>query len=179
MRVTHRFHPQSGPDLDFVAHRRNGVRIGSICTTRTAGCLPGGGPRSAPADPCVVIAEGCCPFTVDDLLALADLIGPLRSRTRVRQEPSATGQQAHPGRGRSGAGDIVLGTLQALVDLHLDRVDEDHRLHEASRGQLYRSARPSMTRSVIVVMAFLGTSGHHGPGERARGGGLPAASQRA
>jgi len=32
-----------------------------------------------PADPFPVIADGRCPFTVDGLLALADLIGRLRS----------------------------------------------------------------------------------------------------
>jgi hypothetical protein len=32
-----------------------------------------------PADPFAVIAGGRCPFTVDGLLALADLIGRLRS----------------------------------------------------------------------------------------------------
>ena len=33
-----------------------------------------------PADPFAVIADGRCPFTIDGLLALADLIGRLRSQ---------------------------------------------------------------------------------------------------
>jgi hypothetical protein len=32
-----------------------------------------------PADPFAVIADGRCPFTVDGLLTLADLIGRLQS----------------------------------------------------------------------------------------------------
>ena len=35
---------------------------------------------SRPPDPFVVIAAGRCPFTAAGLLALADLIGQLRSR---------------------------------------------------------------------------------------------------
>jgi hypothetical protein len=42
--------------------------------------LPAGWTDAVPADPFVVVADGRCPFTADGLLALADLIGRLRSR---------------------------------------------------------------------------------------------------
>jgi Family of unknown function (DUF5372) len=42
--------------------------------------LPAGWTDVGPAGPFVVIAGGRCPFTVEGLLALADLIGYLRSR---------------------------------------------------------------------------------------------------
>ena len=81
MRVTHRFHPLSGRDFEFVAHRQNwgedGVHLhdedGELFS------LPAGWTDVAPADPFVVIADGRCPFTIDGLLALADLIGRLWS----------------------------------------------------------------------------------------------------
>ena len=41
--------------------------------------MPAGWTDVVPADPFAVIAGGRCPFTVDGLLALADLIGRLRS----------------------------------------------------------------------------------------------------
>jgi Family of unknown function (DUF5372) len=40
---------------------------------------PAGWTDVAPADPFAVIADGRCPFTIDGLLALADMIGRLRS----------------------------------------------------------------------------------------------------
>ncbi len=61
MRVTHRFHPLFGRDFEFVAHRHNWG-------------------EDRVHDPFVVIAGGRCPFTAGGLLALADLIGRLRSR---------------------------------------------------------------------------------------------------
>ena len=45
--------------------------------------LPAGWTDAAPADPFVVIADGRCPFTTSGLLALADLIGRLRSRPDI------------------------------------------------------------------------------------------------
>ena len=41
--------------------------------------MPAGWTDVVAADPFVVIADGRCPFTIDGLLALADLIGRLRS----------------------------------------------------------------------------------------------------
>jgi hypothetical protein len=40
-----------------------------------------------PADPFVMIAAGRCPFRVQDLLAVADLIDALRSRGVGRMTP--------------------------------------------------------------------------------------------
>ena len=93
--MTHRFHPQSGRDFNFVARRQNWGEDRVHLHDENGGlfCLPGGWTEVAPAGPFVVIAEGCCPFTIDGLLALADLIGRLRSQTWVRQEPSATRQR--------------------------------------------------------------------------------------
>ena len=42
--------------------------------------LPAGWTDAVPADPFVVVSDGRCPFTAGGLLALADLIGRLRSR---------------------------------------------------------------------------------------------------
>jgi Family of unknown function (DUF5372) len=42
--------------------------------------LPAGWTDVAPADPFAVIADGRCPFTINGLLALADLISRLASR---------------------------------------------------------------------------------------------------
>ncbi len=42
--------------------------------------LPAGWTDLAPVDPFVMVAEGRCPFTTTDLLALVDLIDSLRSR---------------------------------------------------------------------------------------------------
>jgi Family of unknown function (DUF5372) len=51
--------------------------------------LPAAWTDVAPTDPFVVIAAGRCPFTAEGLLAVADLIGRLRSRpgsdTAVKQ----------------------------------------------------------------------------------------------
>ena len=78
--VTHRFHPLFGQDFEFVAaspelgedrvhlHYENGVLFS----------LPAGWTDVVPAGP-FSIADGRCPVTVDGLLALADLIGRLRS----------------------------------------------------------------------------------------------------
>ena len=82
MRVTHRFHPLSGQDFEFVAHRQNWGedRVHLHDENGVLFSLPAGWTDVVPADPFVVIADGRCPFTVDGLLALADLIGRLRSQ---------------------------------------------------------------------------------------------------
>ena len=94
MRVTHRFHPQSCPDFDFVAHRQNRGEDRVHLRDENSGlfCLPGGWTEVAPAGPYVVIAEGCCPFTIDGLLALADLIaryGPRPGSARNLRPPDS------------------------------------------------------------------------------------------
>ena len=81
MRVTHRFHPLFGRDFEFVAHRQNWGedRIHLHDENGKLFSLPAGWTDVTPGDPFTVIAAGRCPFTVDGLLALADLIGRLRS----------------------------------------------------------------------------------------------------
>ncbi len=82
MRVTHRFHPLSGRDFEFVAHRQNWGedRVHLHDEDGELFSLPAGWTDVVPADPFAVIADGRCPFTIDGLLALADLIGRLRSQ---------------------------------------------------------------------------------------------------
>ena len=82
MRVTHRFHPLSGRDFEFVAHRQNcgEDRVHLHDADGELFSLPAGWTDVAAADPFVVIADGRCPLTTDGLLALADLIDLLRSR---------------------------------------------------------------------------------------------------
>jgi hypothetical protein len=81
VRVTHLFHPLSGRDFEFVAHRQNWGedRVHLHDENGELFSLPAGWTDVAPADPFAVIADGRCPFTVDGLLALADLISRLRS----------------------------------------------------------------------------------------------------
>jgi hypothetical protein len=82
VRVTHRFHPLSGRDFEFVAHRQNWGedRVHLHDAGGVLFSLPAGWTDVAPADPFVVIADGRCPFTIGGLLVLADLIDWLRSR---------------------------------------------------------------------------------------------------
>lgn len=93
MRVTDRFHPLFGQDFEFVAHRQNWGedRVHLHDENGVLFSLPAGWTDVAPADLFAVIADGRCPFTIDGLLALADLIGRLRSQPgsdeAVRQIP--------------------------------------------------------------------------------------------
>jgi hypothetical protein len=82
VRVTHPFHPLSGQDFEFVAHRQNWGedRVHLHDENGALFSVPAGWTDVGPADPFVVIAGGRCPFTVEGLLALADLIDHLRSR---------------------------------------------------------------------------------------------------
>jgi hypothetical protein len=80
--VTHPYHPLSGREYEFVEHRQNWGE--DRVYLRDAGgelfSLLTGWTDAAPADPFVVIAAGRCPFTTDDLLAVADLIDRLRGQ---------------------------------------------------------------------------------------------------
>ena len=82
MRVTHPFHPLCGRDFEFVACRQNWGedRVHLHDENGVLFSLPAGWTDAAAADPFVVIAEGRCPFTVEGLLRLADLIDRLRSQ---------------------------------------------------------------------------------------------------
>ncbi|HXL94554.1 MAG TPA: DUF5372 family protein [Streptosporangiaceae bacterium] len=79
--MTHRFHPLFGQDFEFVAHRQNWGedRVHLHDENGELFSLPAGWTDVVPGDLFAVIADGRCPFTVDGLLALADLIGRLRS----------------------------------------------------------------------------------------------------
>jgi hypothetical protein len=82
VRVTHRFHPLFGREFEFVVHRQNWGedRVHLHDENGELFSLPAGWTDLAPVDPFVVVAEGRCPFTTTDLLALVDLIDSLRSR---------------------------------------------------------------------------------------------------
>jgi hypothetical protein len=91
VRVTHRFHPLSGRDFEFVVHRRNWGEDRVYCRDEDGELfsLPAAWTDAAPADPFVVVAAGRCPFTAGGLLAVADLVDRLRSHpgsgTAVKQ----------------------------------------------------------------------------------------------
>jgi len=74
--VTHRFHPLFGRDFEFVAHRQNWGedRVHLHDADGVLFSLPAGWTDVVLLDPFVVLAAGRCPFTVADLLAVADLI---------------------------------------------------------------------------------------------------------
>ena len=82
MRVIHPFHPLAGRDFEFVAHRQNWGedRVHLHDENGDLFSLPAGWTDVVAQDPFVVIAARRCPFTVDGLLALADLIGRLVGR---------------------------------------------------------------------------------------------------
>jgi hypothetical protein len=81
VRVTHPFHPLSGRDFEFVVHRRNWGEDRVYARDQDGGLFsfPAGWTDVVPADPFVVVADGRCPFIIEGLLALADLIGRLGS----------------------------------------------------------------------------------------------------
>jgi hypothetical protein len=82
VRVTHPFHPLSGRDFEFVEHRNNWGedRVHVRDEDGELSCLPAAWTDAVAPDPFVVIAAGRCPFTTDDLLAVADLIDRFRGR---------------------------------------------------------------------------------------------------
>ena len=80
VRVTHRFHPLFGRELEFVKRRRNwdADRVYVYDERGELVSLPVEWTDLAPEDPFVVIAAGRSAFRVEDLLALADLVDRLR-----------------------------------------------------------------------------------------------------
>ena len=81
VRVTHRFHPWFGRELEFVV-RRQSWGEDRVCVRDEHGqvrSLPAAWTDVVAADPFVVMAAGRCPFRVTDLLELADLVERLRS----------------------------------------------------------------------------------------------------
>jgi Family of unknown function (DUF5372) len=80
--VTHPFHPLCGRDFEFVVYRQNWGedRVHLRNEDGQLFSLPAGWTDAAAADPFVVVAAGRCPFTVDGLLAVADLVDRFRAR---------------------------------------------------------------------------------------------------
>jgi hypothetical protein len=85
VRVTHRFHPLFGRDYEFVVHRHNWGedRVHLHDENGQLFSLSAAWTDVAPVDPFVVVADGQCPFTTADLLALADLIDRLPARPKI------------------------------------------------------------------------------------------------
>ena len=79
MRVTHRFHPLFGRELEFVKRRRNwqSDRVYFFDEAGELGCLPAEWTDVVAEDPFVVVAAGRSPFRTVDLLELAGLISEL------------------------------------------------------------------------------------------------------
>jgi hypothetical protein len=80
--VTHPFHPLCGQDFEFVAYRQNWGedRVHLHDENGQLFSLPAAWTDVAPADPFVVVAAGRSPFTIDGLLAAADLIDRFRAQ---------------------------------------------------------------------------------------------------
>jgi hypothetical protein len=80
--VTHPFHPLAGRDFEFIEHRNNWGED-RVCLRGGNGelfSLPAAWTDAVTPDPFTVIAAGRCPFTTDDLLAVADLAARSRAR---------------------------------------------------------------------------------------------------
>ncbi|MEU4234851.1 DUF5372 family protein [Nonomuraea sp. NPDC026600] len=78
--MTHRFHPWFGREFVFVERRLawDQDRVTLADERGQVVSLPAGWTDVDPPDPFVVVAAGRCPFRVQDLLAVADLIDTLR-----------------------------------------------------------------------------------------------------
>ena len=79
--MTHPFHPLSGRDFEFVAYRQNWGedRVHLHDENGQLFSLPAGWTDVAAADSFVVVAAGRCAFTIDGLLAVADLVDRFRA----------------------------------------------------------------------------------------------------
>jgi len=77
--VTHRFHPLFGRALEFVKRRRNwdADRVYVFDPDGELVSLPAEWTDAVAADPFVEIAAGRCPFRVEDLLKLVELVEQL------------------------------------------------------------------------------------------------------
>ena len=112
MRVTHRFHPLSGQDFEFVAHRQNWGedRVHLHDENGQLFSLPAGWTDVAAADPFVVMAAGRCAFTADGLLVgfQNSAIGPdldfYAARSYSLTRPPRTGRRLIRFRERSATG---------------------------------------------------------------------------
>jgi hypothetical protein len=88
VRVTHPFHPLAGRDFEFVVHKQNWGedRVWLHDEAGKLFSLPAGWTDVAAPDPFVVVAAGRCPFTTDDLLAVAGLADRLADRRDSGQD---------------------------------------------------------------------------------------------
>ena len=79
--MTHRFHPLFGREYELVVRRRNWGedRVYFHDEQGALRSLPTNWTDAADADVFVVMAAGRCPFRLDDLLGLADLVDRLKS----------------------------------------------------------------------------------------------------
>ena len=77
--MTHRFHPLFGRELEFVKRRRNwdDDRVYVYDGQGELISLPAQWTDVVAEDPFVVIAAGRCPFRLEDLVAVADLVDRL------------------------------------------------------------------------------------------------------
>jgi Family of unknown function (DUF5372) len=92
--VTHRFHPLSGRDFEFVAYRQNWGedRVHLHDADGRLFALPAGWTDVAVPDPFVVVAAERCPFTTAGLMALADLA----DRIRAQRDDAEAGKKITP-----------------------------------------------------------------------------------
>lgn len=77
--MTHRFHPWCGREFVFVAvrHTWGEDRVFFFADDGTQKSLPRGWTDAADVDVFVAVAGGRCPFRVEDLLAVAEMIDGL------------------------------------------------------------------------------------------------------
>ncbi|UQA91340.1 DUF5372 family protein [Streptomyces halobius] len=89
VRVTHPFHPWHGREFAFVDRclAWDVDRVSFLDENGEVASLPAAWTDIDPVDPFVVVADGPCPFRVQDLLAAADLLDALRSRTVGKKMP--------------------------------------------------------------------------------------------
>ena len=85
VRVTHRFHPRFGQELEFVKRQRTWRvdRVFFFDEVGALGSLPAEWTDLAPPDGFVVVAQGRVPFRTSALLELADRLAVLRSKGSV------------------------------------------------------------------------------------------------
>ena len=79
VRVTHPFHPWLGREFVFVVVRRTWGqdRVFFLDEEGVQCSLPRAWTDAADVDPFVAVAEGRCPFRVEDLVAVSDVIAGL------------------------------------------------------------------------------------------------------
>jgi Family of unknown function (DUF5372) len=79
VRVTHPFHPWLGREFVFVVARRTWGqdRVFFLDEEGVQRSLPRAWTDAADVDPFVVVAEGRCPFRLEDLVAVSDVIAGL------------------------------------------------------------------------------------------------------